>query len=177
MTVPGGAVLYVVELSFIGEGDAERFKPFYDEHMRDLRTTPGLRTAQRFESVFPTPSRFMQIYTIDNAEVMQSKAYKSVGGPGHPVVDDHARSLRDWHRNVFEGMTPAPNVPLDKYLLVVDERANARALAGTNHTWTRSVALDRHVSERAFAIIDNPAMAEPYLGPMVRVFRPMAPQF
>jgi hypothetical protein len=170
-------VLYVVELNFTGEGDAERFKPFYDEHMRDLRTTPGLTTAQRFESVFPTASRFMQVYSIDNAEVMQSKAYKNVGGPGHPIVDEHAKSLRDWHRNVFDGITRAPDVPADRYLLVVDERANAPALPGVGFQWMTSIGLDRHVTERAFAIIDDPEVAKPFLSPMVRVFRPITPQF
>jgi hypothetical protein len=170
-------MLYVVELNFKGEGDAERFMPFYAEHMRDLRTTPGLTTAQRFDSVFPTASRFMQVYTIDNVDVMQSKAYKSVGGPGNPVVDDHAKSLRDWHRNVFEGMRPAPNVPGDKFLLVVDERVNAGAMNGFACTWTKSIALDRHVAERAFAIIDDPARVERLISPMVRVFRPITPQF
>jgi len=170
-------MMYVVELNFTGENDAERFKPFYDEHMRDLRTTPGLTTAQRLESVYPTASRFMQIYSIDNAEVMQSKAYKKVGGPGHPIVEEHARSLRDWHRNVFDGQAGAPNVREGQYLLVVDERENAPPLPGVEYTWQRAIALDRHVNERAFVLITDPQIAKPYLGPKVRVFRPMAAQF
>ena len=171
-------MLYVVELNFVnGMKDAERFMSFYAEHMRDLRTTPGLTTAQRFHSLFPVASPFMQIYSITDASVMQSKAYKSVGGPGHPIVDDHARSLTDWFRNVFDGMEAMPAVPEGCYLVVVDGRENAAGLPALPFTWLKSVALDRSVDERAMAIVTDIEPVKPLAGPKVRIFRPMAPQF
>jgi hypothetical protein len=171
-------MLYVVELNFVnGMKDAERFMPFYAEHMRDLRTTPGLTTAQRFHSLFPVASPFMQVYTITDASVMQSRAYKSVGGPGHPIVDDHARSLTDWYRNVFDGMEKMPEVPLDSHLVVVDGRENAAGLPALPFTWLKSVALDRSVDERGMAIVADIEPLKSLVGPKVRIFRPMGPQF
>jgi hypothetical protein len=170
-------MMYMVELNFTRPELAEKFVPFYAEHMRDLRTVPGLTTAQRLKSVFPVASPYLQIYTIANAEVMQSKAYKSVGGPGHPIVDEHAASLTDWYRNVFDGIAEAPNVREGSYLLVVDGRGNDPALPQVRLTWLRAIALDRSVAERGLVVITDLDAIRPLVGPAVRVFAPIGPQF
>jgi hypothetical protein len=136
-----------------------------------ILSVPGFNTAQRFKGLGLDPAPSLALYSIDSADVMTSKRYFDNGGGklGSPRWHDH---LSFWHRNLFEGLTEAPEVPNDARLLVIDSEQPDVKLEGLDVTWLKNCGLDRTTPYRGIVIVDE-ASAERYLRdphPKVRVF-------
>jgi hypothetical protein len=80
-----------------------------------LMTVPGFISAQRFKGVSDSLA-YCGIYSIRNAEVMSSPAYKNVGG-GVRVEHWNSR-ITYWNRDIVDGVSVCPSVPDDYVLLV-----------------------------------------------------------
>ena len=82
----------------------------------------------------------------------------------------------NWRRNLLEGLDQTPDVPADRYVLLLDEARDVSLPAGIGVTWLRGVGLDSTVSECGLAVLNDPA---PVLDlarsdPRVRVYRPIS---
>lgn len=160
----------------------EALKPGHTDEVWDVWTAemkpvskilsvPGFNTAQRFKGLGLDPAPSLALYSIDSADVMTSKRYFDNGGGklGSPRWHEH---LSFWHRNLFEGLDAAPEVPDEARLLVIDSEKPDVTLEALSITWLKNVGLDRTTPYRGLVIVDQPT-AERYLRnphPQVRVF-------
>lgn len=73
------------------EADWDRW---YVDHLRIMRTVPGVHTTQRFKSGTPGHPPSLAMYSIESAAVFQDPYYLSVRGMGEwlPLID------RQWYR-------------------------------------------------------------------------------
>ncbi|MSQ73945.1 MAG: hypothetical protein EXR27_22155 [Betaproteobacteria bacterium] len=136
-----------------------------------ILTVPGFTTGQRFKCMGIDPAPSLALYSVDAAEVMTSQRYYDNGGGklGAPRWKDH---LAYWHRNLFEGLYQAPEVPDDKRLLVIDSDKPDVVLEGLTVTWLKCVGLDQTVAHRGLVIVDQPTAEKYVRNPhqQVRVF-------
>jgi len=142
-----------------------------------ILSVPGFNTAQRFKGVALDPAPSLALYSIDSADVMTSKRYFDNGGGklGSPRWHEQ---LSFWHRNLFEGLDEAPEVPADARLIVIDSDKPDVTLDGLNITWMKNVGLDRTTPYRGLVIVDQ-AVAQRHIDkpdPKVRVFAARMPR-
>jgi hypothetical protein len=98
------AHLFVVQLDIPPEHEAE-FNRIYDtEHFPMLSKVPGVRSAARYllkHSTAPGMQRYLTVYELDSAEVLNSAAWQEAGSFG-----DWATKIRPLttsrHHSVFE---------------------------------------------------------------------------
>ena len=169
-------MLYMVELDFPHPSLLDEWHRWYGEHLQLLLSMPGFISAQRFQATTPTASPFVAIYSIANAEVMTSAAYRAKAGPKSP--GRWAELMTNWYRNVLDGIECAPEVPLDGWLAIVDRRtADAPALP-EGFVALRPVALDRSIVERGL-LFGRAGTAPPALredkDTHVRICKPIGP--
>lgn len=143
-------MLYVVELELTAVDRQAEWDAWYMHHLHILLSVPGFRTAQRFRCESPWPSPWLAIYSIDDADVMTSDAYRNRGGRGS--TGDWQPLMVNWHRNLFAGVDVAPAVRSDERLLVSE--APVADVAGPGVTWRAltSCGLDRSIGDRLIAI-------------------------
>jgi hypothetical protein len=99
--------------------------------------------------VYPAVRRsYVQLYSIVDADVMSSEAYRSIAGPQSSGMG-HAFS--NWHRNVFAGAPAAPVIQPDQYLVVIDNSMPSQWPQSSDIIWMDTVGLDRSVSSRGIA--------------------------
>ncbi len=145
-------------------------------HMKPPRimlTVPGIHSAQRFKGTNVDPPPYYALYTVDSLEVMQSDAYRNAGG-GRFQTDRWMPVISMWHRDLFEGIDEAPEVPMDAGLLVLDREQPEGDVGGINFRWMKSVGLDRSTPYRALAVVKVSEFASLPINeiPGLRVMRP-----
>ena len=127
----------------------QEWDAWYVEHLRIMRTVPGISSAQRFKTSSADYPPSLAMYTIASADVFQDPYYLSVRGMGEwkPLID-----ARYYRRNLFDGMAVAPRVDQDQLLIVADRDEPDISLP---LTWLSSVALDQSTPRRGIAIVDT----------------------
>lgn len=165
-------MIYAVELDLTDRARRREWDAWYLAHMHKLLRVPGISSAQRFESVAPTPSPFLALYSVTSGNVLQGPDYRSVGGP---ASTGEWRALHaNWHRNVFSGLREAPYVGADQHLVVLDRMDDAAPPLPAEADVLRSDSLDRSVAERGLRVIasgaPDPTAAA---GIAMRRFRPL----
>lgn len=136
------------------EGDWDRW---YFEHLTIMVTVSGIGSAQRFKTATPGFPPSLAMYSVVSADVFQDPYYLSVRGMGE------WRSLIDqqhYKRNLFDGLTHAPQVSAGDVLLVADRDAPEAGLAGMEWSWLVSAGIDRSTPYRAISVVDAD-LAEP----------------
>lgn len=131
---------------------------WYVEHLRIMRTVPGVNATQRFKCVVPGHPPSLAMYSIASAAVFDDPYYLSVRGMGEwlPLID------RRWYRrNLFDGAVAAPAVRNDEVLLVCDSDAPCDAPQGLDVLWLRSVGLDRTTAWRGIAVAEERSTPPP----------------
>ena len=111
--------IYMVQHSFSKPEWEQEWNEWYAGNLPILMRVPGFYTGQRFKSPDGNPPRYMAVYTVD-ADVFESQFYLDSGGGG----TNSARfrpAYQVWIRNLFEGITKAPNIGPDEYLVLVDD--------------------------------------------------------
>ena len=100
---------------------------WYVGHLDLMASVPGIATAQRFTTTMPEYSPSLAIYSVASPEVFDDPYYLSVRGMGEwlPLID-----RRFYHRNLFDGLERAPEVALDRFLLVADRDQTEPGRAG-----------------------------------------------
>ena len=139
-------MLYMVELDFPHPSLLDEWHRWYTEHLHLLLSMPGVLSAQRFQSITPTASPFVAIYTITGADVMTSAAYRAKAGPQSP--GRWSELMTHWYRNVLEGLERAPGVPMSGWLAIMDRRTHSAPALPGGFIALRPVALDCSIVER-----------------------------
>ena len=139
-------MLYMVELDMPHPELLEDWHRWYGGHLQMLLSIPGLLSAQRFEASTPTPSPFVAIYTIADAGVMTSPAYRAKAGPKSP--GRWATLMTNWYRNVLDGIERAPEVPPAGWLAIYDRLTPSAPPLPAGYIALRPIALDRSILER-----------------------------
>ena len=168
-------MIYMVEMGFSARALREKWDEWYLSHMKMLITIPGIRATQRFEALHDHPQPFVALHEVDGPEVFESAAYKAKAGP---ASTGEWRALHlNWDRNVLAGLENTPDVALDHYLLIAEDRAEANLPAGLALHRLESVGLDRSVTRRTLAVTDQPSVALQAMDRSgIRVLKPLTPR-
>jgi hypothetical protein len=79
MSAPG---LFLVRMDVAHDHEAT-FNEVYDrEHLPNLKSVPGVRSAARFRQPSPTEPRYLAAYELDDVKVLESAAWKAAGAAG-----------------------------------------------------------------------------------------------
>ena len=139
-------MLYMVELDLPHPALLDEWHRWYTGHLHLLLSIPGILSAQRFQSTTPTASPFVAIYSIADAGVMTSPAYRAKAGPKSP--GRWAELMTSWYRNVLDGLERAPEVPMDGWLAVLDRLTDHAPPLPEGFISLKPVALDCSIVER-----------------------------
>jgi len=133
------------------ESDWDRW---YVEHLNIMVSVPGIASAQRFKTATPGHPPSLAMYSVTAPSVFEDPYYLSVRGMGEwlALID-----RKYYWRNLFEGLTRAPEVGEDRILLVADRHVPDDDLAGIGWTWLQCVGIDRSTPYRGIAIVDPSA--------------------
>jgi hypothetical protein len=149
------------------EADWDRW---YEAHLCIMASVPGVTSAQRFRTSTPDYSPSLALYTVASAEVFTNPYYLSIRGLGEW---DSLVNRRHYHRNLFDGLDIAPDVPLTHCLLIADRAAPETH--AVRFVWLKAVAIDQSTPYRGIAVVA--AAAANRIGPdeRIAVYRPVAP--
>jgi hypothetical protein len=95
--------IFVVQMDIPAEREAE-FNRIYDtDHVPTLLKVPGVRSCKRYvleRSTMSNVQRYLAIYEVDSAEVIDSPAWKTAGDLGEwaPKIRPHTTSR---HHTIF----------------------------------------------------------------------------
>jgi hypothetical protein len=147
-------MIYMVDHVYTDPATEGAWHEWYAGYLRKLLSVPGIQTAQRFNAVGCTPSRYLAMYSIDSAEVYASEAYRSMGGGGSQSARFHY-AYQLWTRNLFGGASRAPVVRDGQQVVVFDraERGGNGSLEA-RATWVEAVGLHMTTKYRAFVVLD-----------------------
>ena len=169
-------MLYIVEMA-LSQGHTESDWQQWAQQMKTaevLMTVPGFVSAQRFKGL-SDPLAYCGIYSIENAEVMTSEAYRGVGGG---VRVQHWNShITYWNRDIVEGVSIAPGVAENCVLLVKNAEDLHFDDEGIPFIRLRVTGLNQSVRYKGIAVlpeIEGMRAAEECVG--IRAYRAIGPQ-
>lgn len=167
-------MLYMVEMDFPHSVREAEWHEWYLHHIQVLLSVPGFRASQRFRALVKTASPFLALHEVESGELFESSAYRGRGGPASTGEWQHLQT--NWHRNLLDGIDETPDVPSDRYVLLVREDRDLVLPELVELTWLRGEGLDRSIDLLGLGVIDDPA---PFLGiaerdPRVCVYRPIS---
>jgi hypothetical protein len=167
-------MIYMVEMGFPHPERLGEWHEWYMSHIRVLLTVPGFRGSQRFEAVVDNPSPYLALHEVASADLFQSDAYRSRGGP--TSVGEWRSLQTNWHRNLLDGLDEAPEVAADAHLLLLRDAREVALPAAIAVDWLRGAGLDSTVKECGLAVLQDPA---PVISlargdDRVRIFRPIS---
>jgi hypothetical protein len=164
----------MVEMGFPHREREAEWHAWYMSHIRVLLTVPGFDASQRFQAVVPMPAPYLALHQVVSPALFDSDIYRSRGGPASTGM---WRALHtNWSRNVLEGLDATPDVPADKYVLLLRDARDLALPEPAAVTWLRGVGLDRSIAECGVAVIDDPI---PFLDlarrdPRICLYRPIS---
>ena len=166
-------MIYMVEMALLDTGRRAEWDAWYVAHQHRLLSIPGFRASQRFEAIHAAKSPFVALHEVESPEIFTSPAYRANAGPDN--TGEWQAKMDNWHRNLFAGVDPTPDVPMDARLVVVED--GGPALPGhVSVRWMEAVGLDRSVQRRGLAVM-APATADRLVGtPGIRVLKPIGPR-
>jgi len=166
----------MVEMDFRRPEREAEWNAWYLAHIRVLQTVPGFRASQRFHAIVANPSPYLALHEVSGPAMFESSAYRGRGGP--TSVGEWHDLQSNWHRNLLEGIEGMPEVPDDKFLLMLRdaEEGEVSLPGGAVVERLNCIGLDRTVRRCGLAIIDDPL---PLVGlaqrdDRVRLFRPIS---
>lgn len=147
-------MIYMVDHVYTDPATEPAWHDWYAAYLPKLISVPGIYTAQRFQAIGCTPSRYLAMYSIESADVYRSEPYRNMGGGGSQSVRFHA-AYQLWTRNLFDGASRAPVVQNAQRVLVFDrdERGWNGPLA-SRAVWLEAVGLQMSTKYRAFVVLD-----------------------
>jgi hypothetical protein len=165
-------MIYMVEMALIATDRRAEWDAWYLSHMHKLLSIPGIHATQRFESISESASPFVALHQVDGPDVFASDAYRAKAGPSG--TGEWRDLMNNWYRNVFDGVTATPDVPMDGALIVVEDGASAGLVP---LTWMHAVGLDKSSERRAIGVVARLDDARGLVGHKgVRVCKPLTPR-
>jgi hypothetical protein len=162
----------MIFMSQSGLKDASReheWDAWYVEHLRIMRTVPGISSAQRFKTESRGHSPSLAMYTIASAAVFQDPYYQSVRGMGDwlPLIQK-----QHYRRNLFEGLDQAPDVAQDCVLIVAD-RDRPADVPGVALIWLKCAGIDHSTPYRGIAVVKGDGAGTGTARGRFAVYRPV----
>jgi hypothetical protein len=155
-------MIYMVEMDFPHPERLAEWHEWYLAHVRVLQTVPGFRASQRFQAITETPSPYLALHEVASPAVFESPEYRTRGGP---ASTGEWRALQtNWRRNLLDGLDETPEVPPDRFLVVLRDARDAGFPVEAPIAWLRGVGLDGTAGECGLAIVADP-------GPLVEIAR------
>ena len=166
----------MVECNFSDPAREAEWNTWYSDHLKVLLSVPGLNTAQRFLALAPAPTRYFAMYTVDSPEVFVSEGYKGIRGGR--FNDTWQPYIRDWRRNLFDGLDQALAVPEGSCLVSVNDATGEADVPGVTLAWLRAVDLDKSTNYRGIAVVDLTKAEELVsdMRPGIGVYKRLTPQ-
>ena len=167
-------MIYMVEMDFPHPERLAEWHAWYFAHIRVLLTVPGFRASQRFQAITPTPSPYLALHEVASPAIFESPEYRARGGPASTGEWRHLQT--NWHRNLFDGLDETPEVPEDKFVVVLRDARDDGVPVDAPIAWLRGVGLDGTTRECGIAIVADPAPLVEIAGrdARVRVYRPIS---
>jgi len=168
-------MIYMVEIDFRHPEREAEWHGWYMAHIGVLLSVPGFRASQRFQAVADgTPSPYLALHEVASADMFDSAAYRSRGGPASTGEWQQLQS--DWHRNLLEGLEQTPDVPDEAYVLLLRDARDVGLPEPVEVHWLRGVGLDRTITECGLAVVRNPV---PFVSlslrdRRIRLYRPIS---
>jgi hypothetical protein len=168
-------MIFASQSGLIEPGRSREWDAWYVGHLEAMAAVPGIDSAQRFVALEPGPPPSLAMYSVATPAVFESDIYRRTRGmgPWQAVID-----RRHYHRNLFDGLAAAPEVPSGAVLLVVDRAAPEPSDAAL--TWLRAVDLDRSTPFRGIAVLTDAAAARrraSAIGGTVALYRPVTRRY
>ncbi|HVC51173.1 MAG TPA: hypothetical protein VND87_04045 [Stellaceae bacterium] len=170
-------MIYMVEMAFRHPEREAEWNAWYLAHIGVLLTVPGFRASQRFHATVDNPSPYLALHEVESAALFDSSAYRGRGGP--PSVGHWSALQSHWHRNLLAGLDATPEVPEDRFLVMLRDAGALPALpGGTVIDWLDGVGLDQTVRRCGLAIIADPTPLEGLArrDDRIRLYRPISPK-
>ena len=167
-------MIYMVEMALLDAARRVEWDAWYVAHQHKLLSIPGFRASQRFEAIHPAESPFVALHEVDSPDIFTGPSYRAKAGPTN--TGEWRAKMGNWHRNLFVGVDPTPDVAPDTRLVVVEADGASKLPAGAPVAWMEAVGLDRSVPRRGLAVMP-PATADRLVGtPGIRVLKPIGPR-
>jgi hypothetical protein len=167
-------MIYMVEMALLDIARRAEWDAWYVAHQHRLLSIPGFRASQRFEAIHPAESPFVALHEVDAPDIFASAPYRAKAGPSN--TGEWQAKMNNWHRDLFAGIEPTPDVPMDARLVVVEDGGGPVLPDHVSVRWMEAVGLDRSVRRRGLAVMP-PATADRLVGtPNIRVLKPIGPR-
>src|SRR3954453_6535011 len=167
-------MIYMVEMDFSHPERLAAWHDWYLAHVRVLQTVPGFRASQRFQALLPAAAPYLALHEVSGPEMFESAAYRSRGGP---ASTGEWRDLQtNWRRNLLDGIDETPEVPNDRFLVLLRDARDAGFPVDAPISWLRGVGLDGTVGECGITTVSDPAPLVEIAGrdERVQVSRPIS---
>lgn len=167
-------MIFTSESGITDPGRAAEWDLWYRGHLAAMAAVPGIGSAQRFLAIEAGPPPSLAMYTVAGPAIFDSEIYLRTRGMGPwlPLID-----RRHYHRNLFDGLDRAPEVPAGGILVVADREA---PIPTEGVAWLRAVGLDRSIAFRGLAVLPDEAAARQRaaaLGGPIGLYRPITQRF
>lgn len=166
-------MLYMVELDFQHASREVEWNKWYEEHLAELLSMPGLGSAQRFKCLCPHPSPYLAVYSVPGPQFFESDAYRQKGGRGS--TGEWKPLMTNWHRNLYQGLDIAPEVREDQMLIVTEVDSSSPALKHWTFNWLDNAGLDQTIGRRGIAVVptEDAETIWAKTGAAVRAYQPL----
>lgn len=146
-------MIYTVECSFAHADSEAEWNDFYSLHkLSALISVGGFHTSQRFRALSGGGPVYLALHTIDGLDVLTGEEYRQKGGGNFARWQPH---ITDWHRNLYDGLTPAPAVGADEVLLVSALGPQSLIGLGLVPSAMQAVELEKSPAQRWLAKIER----------------------
>jgi len=168
-------MLYMVELEFEHKSREIEWLAWYDAHIDELFSFPGVSSAQQFKCLAPYPSPYLAIYSVPGPEYFDSEGYRQKGG--RASSGEWRPLMTNWHRNLHRGLDLVPEVSADQVLLVTEVEPSSPSLKGLSLTWLDNVGLDQTIGRRGIAVSTAASADDIWVRSVgaVRAYKPLRP--
>ncbi|PON12601.1 hypothetical protein C2W62_38745 [Candidatus Entotheonella serta] len=180
-------MLYIVECGFADPDQESAWNEWYSgPKLSVLLAVPGFLSAQRFRALDGDKSPYLNLTSIESAEMFTNPSYHSQGGGRFGPWD--LALIIDWRRLLFTGIEEMPLVPENHCLVRLDCAPEQAPELGIALSWVKGVdwttasnygdgaALDSSVPHRGLSIIDMEMAKTLPPVPGLRVYEPICPK-
>jgi hypothetical protein len=167
-------MIFISESGLVDARRAAEWGDWYIGHLEAMLRVPGITSAQRLLATDDGPPPSLALYTVASPAAFESEVYLRTRGmgPWQALIEP-----RHHHRNLFDGLDAAPEVPPGGILLVADRAVPEPD--GQGLIWLRAVGLDRSTRCRGVAVLPDTAAARRCalsVGGEVALYRPVTPR-
>lgn len=165
-------MIFMSQSGLLDRSREAEWDEWYVQHLRIMKTVDGIHSARRFKSESHGYPPSLAMYSVETFAVFEDPYYQKIRGMGEwlPLID---RTV--YCRNLFEGISVAPEVPADHAMWVADRDTPDIVLVGIDFTWLRSVGLDRSTQYRGIAVVPLGADEALTHEVGVAVYKPVTP--